>query len=61
MAKPILGNPVLTGDEARSFREYVDNAEVSPSKRKEFEEGMKTFKPVSKRTVPNTGQDSYRS
>ena len=57
MAKPILGNPVLTGEEARRFRQYVDNSEASPSKQKEFEEGMKTFKPVSKRAIPRPPQD----
>ena len=51
MAKPILGNPILTGKEAQSLREYIDNAKPSPSKQKEFEEGMKTFRPVSKRVL----------
>ena len=54
MAKPILGNPVLTGQEAERFREYMDNAKPSPAKQKEFEDGMKTFKPVSKRLPKNS-------
>lgn len=48
MAKPILGNPILTGEAAKWFRRYLAAAKPDPAKQREYEEGIKTFKWPSK-------------
>ena len=44
MAKPILGNPILTGEAAKWLRGYLAAAKPSSAKQKEHEEALKQFK-----------------